>query len=179
MAPEQIEAFLNPDLWGKVGAWADVYSLGLVLRELLTGQVPDLPAGIMAPARAMRVLLDRRPLLDVSVRGVNSAIPRALEAITARCLALPLEVRYPDAGALAENLERFLRGRPLVHAANPSRCARLGSWIERGLRILMGTGPAAMRSAVRGAKGALDQPLLNPPSAKRRGHPLWDRELDG
>src|SRR5271157_2961226 len=32
MAPEQIEAFLNPDLWGKVGARSDIYSLGLVLR---------------------------------------------------------------------------------------------------------------------------------------------------
>ena len=43
MAPEQIEAFLNPDLWANVGAGADIYSLGLVLRELLTGQMPDLP----------------------------------------------------------------------------------------------------------------------------------------
>ncbi len=50
MAPEQIEAFLNPELWGKVGAKADIYSLGLVLRELLTGQAPDLPAVTMAPA---------------------------------------------------------------------------------------------------------------------------------
>ena len=49
MAPEQIEAFLNPELWGKVGARADVYSLGLVLRELLTGQVPELPDDTLPP----------------------------------------------------------------------------------------------------------------------------------
>ena len=58
MAPEQIEAFLDPELWGKVGARADIYSLGLVLRELLTGQAPDLPGrdALAAPrhARAAR-----------------------------------------------------------------------------------------------------------------------------
>src|SRR5262249_7412683 len=96
MAPEQIEAFLNPDLWGKVGARADIYSLGLVLRELLTGQAPDLPAETLSPDRAMRVLLDRRPLLDVSVRRANPAIPHALEAIVAKCLAVSLADPYAE-----------------------------------------------------------------------------------
>jgi serine/threonine protein kinase len=136
MAPEQIEAFLNPDLWGKVGAQADVYSLGLVLRELLTGQAPDLPAGTMAPARAMRVLLDRRPLLDVSVRGTNLAIPHALEAIVAKCLAVATEERFTDAGALAEDLRRFLEHRPLLHAVNPSRRERSANWAFQNRRRL-------------------------------------------
>src|SRR5262249_1899624 len=131
MAPEQIEAFLNPDLWGKVGAPADIYSLGLVLRELLTGQAPDLPAETLAPARAMRVLLDRRPLLDVSVRRSNPAIPHALEAIVAKCLSVPVGDRYPDAGALAEDLDCFLRRSPLGHAVNPSRRERCVNWVSR------------------------------------------------
>ena len=55
MAPEQIEAFLNPELWGQVGAQADIYSLGLVFRELLTGQMPELPSKKLSPlARAAR-----------------------------------------------------------------------------------------------------------------------------
>ena len=76
----------------------------------------------------MRVLLDRRPLLDVSVRRSNPAIPHALEAIVAKCLAVPLEDRYPDAGALAEDLDRFLHRRPLAQAVNPSRRERCANW---------------------------------------------------
>src|SRR5262249_35141926 len=136
MAPEQIEAFLNPDLWGKVGDPADIYSLGLVLRELLTGQAPDLPAETLAPARAMRVLLDRRPLLDVSVRRSNPAIPHALEAIVARCLAVSLANRYPDAWALAEDLDQFLQHKSLAHTVNPSCLERCANWgVRNRLRL--------------------------------------------
>jgi hypothetical protein len=131
MAPEQIEAFLNPDLWDQVGAQADIYSLGLVLRELLTGQAPDLPAQELSPPRALRVLLDRRPLLDVSVRRAHPAIPHALEAIVAKCLAIAPADRYSDASALAEDLDRFLKHRPLAHAVNPSRRERAHNWVVR------------------------------------------------
>ncbi len=131
MAPEQIEAFLNPELWGKVGAKADIYSLGLVLRELLTGQAPDLPAQTLSPPRALRVLLDRRPMLDVSVRRANPAIPHALEAIVAKCLAVAPDARYPTAQALAKDLDHFLKRMPLAHTTNPSRPERLGNWARR------------------------------------------------
>ena len=79
----------------------------------------------------MRVLLDRRPLLDVSVRGTNPAIPHALEAIVAKCLAVSPDDRYPDAGALAEDLDAFLEQKPLVHAVNPSRRERCVNWTIR------------------------------------------------
>ena len=131
MAPEHLEAFIKPDLWDRVGAKADIYSLGLVLRELLTGQSPDLPAQTLSPPRALRVLLDRRPMLDVSVRRANPAIPHALEAIVAKCLAVLPEARYSDAQALADDLNRFLRRLPLVGTTNPSRSERLGNWARR------------------------------------------------
>jgi serine/threonine protein kinase/tetratricopeptide (TPR) repeat protein len=136
MAPEQIEAFLNPELWGKVGAKADIYSLGLVLRELLTGQQPDLPAETISPQRAMRLLLDRRPRLDVAVSRFNPAIPHALEAILAKCLTFSPDDRYPDARALADDLHRFLDHRPLVHAVNPSRRERGVNWAVRHRRTI-------------------------------------------
>jgi serine/threonine protein kinase len=135
MAPEQIEAFINPELWGEVGARADVYSLGLVLRELLTGQKPELPAAGLPPARALRAVLDRRQFLDTSVRRFNAAIPHSLEAIVAKCLALSPEDRYVDAQALEQDLDRFLRRLPLRQVANPSPRERLGNWAFRNRQI--------------------------------------------
>ena len=136
MAPEQIRAFLNPELWGSVGAGADIYSLGLVLRELLTGQMPDLPPKGLPPARAMNDLLDRRPRFDTAVRKFNPAIPPSLEAIVAKCLELEPAQRYADAGSLARDLERFLNHEPLIEAANPSRRERLGNyWVRQRTRV--------------------------------------------
>jgi serine/threonine protein kinase len=166
MAPEQIEAFLNPDLWGKVGASADIYSLGLVLRELLTGQAPDLPAETLAPARAMRVLLDRRPLLDVSVRRANPAIPHALEAIVAKCLSVTVEGRYPDAVALAEDLDRFLHHKPLAHAVNPSRRERGTNWVIRNrprLAVAAGVALACLVGLCAGLAMSYRRPIASHP----------------
>jgi serine/threonine protein kinase len=138
MAPEQIEAFLNPELWGDVGARADVYSLGLVLRELLTGQKPELPDERLPPARALRAVLDRRPFLDPTVRQYNTAIPHSLEAIVAKCLAFAPADRYPDAQTLEHDLDRFLKHLPIQQSANPSRRERLGNWLIRNRRVLAG-----------------------------------------
>jgi hypothetical protein len=95
----------------------------------------------------MRVLLDRRPLLDVSVRRTNPAIPHALEAIVAKCLAVSPDDRYPDAGALAEDLGRFIEHRPLVHAVNPSRPERTTNWAFRH-RLRLAVGAVFLSSAV-------------------------------
>ncbi len=139
MAPEQIQAFINPELWGKVGARADIYSLGLVLRELLTGQTPDLPDEKISPARAMSDLLDRRASLVTDVRRFNPQIPHALQAIIERCLCFNPHDRYPDALSLAEDLERFLTRQPLRQAVNPSRRERFGNWVTRNRGRLLST----------------------------------------
>ena len=136
MAPEQIEAFLNPELWSCVGAGADIYSLGLVLRELLTGQMPDLPMKGLPAARAMNDLLDRRPYLETAVRRFNPAIPPSLEAIVVKCLALGPGDRYADGESLAKDLERFLNHQPLLKAGNPSRRERVGNyWVRQRRRL--------------------------------------------
>ncbi|MBV8487430.1 MAG: protein kinase, partial [Planctomycetaceae bacterium] len=138
MAPEQIEAFLNPDLWGQVSARSDLYSLGLVLRELLTGQAPDLPDEKLPPARAMRDLLDRRARLTRNIRSYNPDVPHALEAIIGRCLVFSPDDRYPDAQSLAVDLQRFLTRQPLRLAVNPSRRERFFNWGSRNRRSLVG-----------------------------------------
>jgi serine/threonine protein kinase len=137
MAPEQIEAFINPDLWGKVGARADIYSLGLVLRELLTGQKPEVPDPAVPPVRALREVLGRRPFLDPSVRRLNPAIPHALEAIVAKCLRVSPDDRYADAQALEQDFDRFLKLERLKHVTNPSRRERLGDWLRHQRGMLM------------------------------------------
>jgi len=153
MAPEQIEAFLNPELWGKVAAQADIYSLGLVLRELLTGQMPELPNKRLSPSRELLDLLDRRPFLDVDVRRFNPSIPHSLAAIVAKCLALLLEDRYSSAESLARDLERFLKHQPLIDATNPSRRERMSNWVMRQRRVL--TGAACIMLAVVLASGVV------------------------
>ena len=138
MAPEQIEAFLNPDSWGKVDARSDIYSLGLVLREFLTGQAPDLPDERIPPARAMSDLLDRRTRLVTDVRQFNPRIPHALGAIVTRCLCFDPGDRYSDAHALALDLECFLTRQPLKLALNPSRRERISNWGIRNRNRLVG-----------------------------------------
>jgi hypothetical protein len=136
MAPEQIEAFLDPELWGKVSARSDLYSLGLVLRELLTGAAPDLPDEKLPPTRAMRELLDRRVCLNTDVGAFNPNVPFALRSIVDRCLKLDPDERYGSARALSEDLRRFLSREPLVTARNPSRRERTANWLVRHRREL-------------------------------------------
>jgi serine/threonine protein kinase len=165
MAPEQIAAFLDPELWGNVGAPADVYSLGLVLRELLTGQQPELPDATLSPALAMRHLLDRRSLLDTGVRRVNPAITHALDVIVGKSLALLPGQRYSSAEAMAQDLECFLTHQPLRHAVNPSRRERLGNWLTRQRRTLTAAAAALVAGVVIGSalSGQIYRTFFRPP----------------
>ena len=49
MAPEQLEAYIDPERWDTVGAAAELYSLGLVLHEMLTGEPPEVPNQKLPP----------------------------------------------------------------------------------------------------------------------------------
>jgi hypothetical protein len=118
-------------------------------------------------------------LLDVSVRRANPAIPHALERIVAKCLAFAPGDRYSHARALAEDLDRFLKHRPLAHTANLSRRERLGDWIDRHCHAIRDLDGAIRRPILRGGKAVPGSLRLNPPRATLSEHPLWDHELDG
>ncbi len=150
MAPEQLEAFLDPKRWGDVAEPADLYSLGMLLRELLTGQAPEVPDPLPPLPRAIRTLLDQRIAYVSDLRRLNPSIPHALEAIAGRCLALDRSKRYQQAGELAEDLRRFLARQPLKHARNPSGREQLANWSVRnrvriGISVLL---PALVAAAV-------------------------------
>ena len=105
-------SYMSPEQAGgaPVDARSDVFSLGCVLHQLLTGRRAF--DGPSLPAILMRVLQEDPPPPSRAVPG----IPAAVDAVVARALAKDPERRYPDARTLADDVEEVLAGRPPRHA---------------------------------------------------------------
>lgn len=118
MAPEQVSGEQV------VGPPADIHALGLVLYECLTGR----PAFIAASAQATYQLA--RDYAPPRIRSVNRSLPTDLESICEVCLRKDPSKRYASAAALADDLDRYLAGKP-VEAASWRRLRRSASWLRR------------------------------------------------
>ena len=103
MPPEQASGRLE-----LIGPSSDVYGLGAVLYALLTARPP-----FQAPSSAetLRQVIENDPLAP---GDLTPGVPRDLSTIVLKCLQKPSSQRYASAAALAEDLQRFLDGRPIL-----------------------------------------------------------------
>jgi serine/threonine protein kinase/tetratricopeptide (TPR) repeat protein len=140
MAPEHMEAFGRRD--GRIDGRCDVYGLGVILFELLTGARPF--PDRKGPAReVIPVLVADRRRPPPQLRPLNRAVSPAAEAIVRTCLDPDPARRYQRADQLRDDLDRQLRHQSLQHAPDQSVREHVRKWARRHPRLSSSASVAA------------------------------------
>ncbi len=139
MSPEQAQGLMQ-----QVGPAADVWALGAMLYEILTGDPPFERAGVV---ETMRAVVNEEP---IPPRRRNPEISEDLEAVCLAALEKDPGRRLAGAGAFAQELRRWLAGEP-VRTRKVGRAARFGRRLSRARGwLLAGLGVAAAMGAAAG-----------------------------
>jgi serine/threonine protein kinase/Tfp pilus assembly protein PilF len=156
MAPEQLRATVSeceedPAL---VGDRTDVFSLGIIVYQLLTGAHPFGPiSSKLSPAQVREYLLERHAAGPLSVRQANPQVDPSLAQIVERCLTFDPKDRFPSAAELASALRKSVA---------PARRAR--RWVARHTWTLVATSFLLLMTGVAAAVAwsLRDPPHLEP-----------------
>jgi serine/threonine protein kinase len=119
MAPEQAEGRLD-----LIDARTDIYGLGAILFEILTGSPPHVGQDSVDVLK--RIIEGETP----RARKVNPAVPPALEAICAKAMAKACDERYAKATDLAEDVQRWIADEPVSGFVDPPS-VRFGRWTRK------------------------------------------------
>jgi hypothetical protein len=148
MAPEHLRALLDPQLAETVDCRSEVYSLGMVLSEIITGRSPFEQRGSYSVLPVeIEAMAAERSHVTPSLRQLRPEVPWSLESIACTCLSPDPARRYQQAEHLADDLRRFLEDRPLRHAPEPSRVERVRKFF-RGHPRLTAVAPIAITAVV-------------------------------
>jgi eukaryotic-like serine/threonine-protein kinase len=132
---------------------SDIYSLGVVMFEMVAGRPPFL--GESPVAVASKHVRERPPLL----RDLNPTVPPALEAIIAKAMAKSADLRYQTATELRADLQRFVAGRPVGATSDPAATT-----------MLAGAGAAAATGVVDPVTATQAVPSAGPPPGQENAH---------
>jgi WD40 repeat protein len=127
MSPEQASGTGH-----RVDGRSDIYSLGVVLYQLLTGELPFRGNKRLLLAQVLHE--EVRP-----PRRLERKIPRDLDTVTMKCLAKSPSARFASAGDLAADLRRWLAGEP-IRARPVGKAERLWRWCRRNPALAVLTG---------------------------------------
>ncbi len=132
MAPESYRALMGQSVVPQCAT--DIYGLGVMLFEFVTGRLPYPAPGSIAP-------IDLQPAIDIRQRDPEwhgeDAVAPSLRAIINRCLAYAPENRYSTAEQLQQDLECERQSLSLMHVAEPRRI-RFQKWVRRNPRVTSG-----------------------------------------